>query len=78
MHEEQDQVEKTEQHTEEVKDDGSVVEEIVERTEVTPPDPSTPAHEVVEETHADQADNSTVVEESTTTTTVTPEAPSAE
>lgn len=78
MNEEHDQVEKTEEHSEEVKDDGSVVEETVERTEVTPPDPSTPAQDVNDEIHEQQEEARTVVEESTETKTVTPEAPSAD
>jgi hypothetical protein len=49
--------------------DQTVVEETVERTEVAPAEPSTPAHEENERIHEEQADNSTVVEETSTTTT---------
>lgn len=49
----------------------AVIEETTttERTEVTPPEPSTAAQDVVDEAHEQLADNSTVVEESTTTET---------
>jgi hypothetical protein len=52
-----------------LQDEGTVTETVVERTEVTPAEPSTPAHEENERIHEEQADNRTVVEETSTTTT---------
>lgn len=61
-----------------LQDNATVVETVVERTETTPEDPSTPAHEVTEQLHEEQADNSTVVEETVERTEVTPQAPASE